>query len=145
MTAKTLIGAELHVLGTATATFTGTTETALDFGTPNDLDLANTAAYEHGDRVLIVLTADTAGTTDSLTVLVYDADDNAGSIGTPAAAVVDHPHADYDLTGGTGNHIAVASVQLQAGRPWLRVALDASGATDSWEVHAIVLGVPTGL
>jgi hypothetical protein len=149
MTARSLIGAEVKVLGTARQSLNSTTEAAFDFGTPNDLYLpvnANGSSYESGDRILVIVTVDAgAGTTDHLLVSIYDADDNAGSIGTPAAAIVDHPSATYGLgsiSANTGHHRTIAGVKLQPGRPWLRVSLDASGTTDTFVGTCLVLAIP---
>jgi hypothetical protein len=146
MPANDLIGAEVKVVADVNFTATGTTETTVDFGTPNDIYLPThlTGKYHNAD-LLIVVTADAgAGTTDSLTFLVYDADDTDGgtTIGTPATAITNHPHSDYDLTQGTGDGRMVCGVQIQPGRPWLQLAWDASGATDTWLCHAVVLAIP---
>jgi len=136
MTVREVIQPALNVIATSKVTIATATTTSYDFGTPNDIDLAN-STYEPGDRLLLILTASTAGTTDSLTFVVEDADDNAGSIGTPAAAVT-----TGTLAMGTGDAYAQVSVKVQPGRPWLRVRVTSSGATDTFVTHCTVLGVP---
>lgn len=129
-----------RVLGTAAGSIATATTLNLDFGTPDDLLLAN-PAYQNGDRLVVVITATTAGTTDSTSFSVQDAPDNAGSIGTPATALTTTLPA-----AATGSQTVVVGVQPQSGRPWLRVrATRASGTTDTLVVRAVVLAVPHGL
>lgn len=130
-----------RVLATGTASIATVTTTNVDFGTPDDVKVAVGANYQPGDRLVLVLTASTAGTTDTTTFSVQDAADSSGSIGTPATAVTTGA-----LTGGTGNQYAVVGIQLQPGRPWLRVrATRASGTTDTHVVRAVLLAFPHGL
>jgi hypothetical protein len=136
-----MAGAE--VLGTAKVTINTATTTAFDFGTPNDLNLAALANYEPGDRVLVVLSASTAGTTDALTWVIQDADDSSGSIGTPAAAEVSFIAGA--LAAGTGDDFTVAAVKLKPDRPWLRVSVTRAGTTDTHVTHATVLAVPSNV
>lgn len=141
MPAREVISPDLHVLGTSKVTISTATTTSFDFGTPDDINLAAvTNAYEHTDRVLVILTASTAGTTDSLTWVIQDAPDNAGSIGTPATALT-----TGTLAVGTSDAYSQISVKLQAGRPWLRLRVTSSGATDTFVCHCTVLGVPAVL
>lgn len=146
MSVRDLIGAGLHVLGQAKVTISTATTTAFDFGTPNDINLATAIAaapglaFEHEDRVIVVLSASTAGTTDTVSFVVQDAPDSSGSIGTPAAAVT-----DGTLTGGTGTQYAVTGVRAQSDRPWLRCSVKSTGATDTFVAHCTVLGIPQGL
>lgn len=136
-----MAGAEL--LGSAKVTIATATTTSFDFGTPNDLDLRNLAGYDHGDRVMVCLSASTAGTTDSLTWVIEDAPDSAGSIGATAAATTSF------ITGaaasGTSDAFAVAAVRLKPNRPWIRVRVTSSGATDTFVTHCQVLAVPSSL
>jgi hypothetical protein len=146
MTVRDLIGAGWNVLGTAKVTISSATTTNFDFGTPNDINLATVTAnapgldWDPGDRVVAVMTASTAGTTDNLTFSVQDADDSSGSIGTPATAVT--ALAAGALAGTTSDHYAVVSVRVQPGRPWLRFRVTSDGATDTFVTHCTVLGVP---
>lgn len=143
MTVREMISSDLHVLGVAKITISTATTTNFDFGTPNDINLSAVAAaapglaFEAGDRVLVVFRATSAGTTDTVSFSVQDAADSAGSIGTPATATT-----TGTLTGGTGDQYAVASVQVAPGRPWLRFRATSTGATDTFVVSAIVLGLP---
>jgi hypothetical protein len=136
-----MAGAEL--LGSSKVTISTATTTSFDFGTPNDIDLRNEANYDHGDRILVTLTASTGGTTDSLTWVIEDAPDNAGNIGTTAAAEVSF------ITGAlaetTGDAFTVAAVRLKPERPWLRVRVTSSGATDTFVTHCMVLAVPSNV
>lgn len=136
-----MAGAEL--LGSSKVTISTATTTSFDFGTPNDIDLSANANYDHGDRVLVVLSASTAGTTDNLTWVIEDAPDSSGSIGSTAAAVTSF--ITGALAGTTGDAFAVAAVRLQPGRPWLRVRVTSDGATDTFVTHALVLAVPSNV
>lgn len=131
--------AGVRKLGYAKASINTVTTTNLDFGTPNDLDLSG--AIEHGERVMVVLTSTTAGTTDTTSWSIQDADDNAGAIGTPATAVTSVVAGDA-LAGGTGDRQAVVEVVVNPERPWLRVRTTrAAGTTDTAVVTALVLAV----
>lgn len=136
MTVRDLFAADLKLLGTAKATKNAATTTNFDFGTPDDLNLAALSNYKHGDKILVVFTATTSGTTDSISFGVSDAPDNAGSIGTPAAAST-----DGTLAGGTGDAVCHTAVQLKAGRPWLRCTLTGTGTTDTFTCTAAVYAV----
>lgn len=136
-----MAGAEL--LGSAKVTINSATTTNFDFGTPNDLNLAALANYDHGDRVLVVVSASTAGTTDALTWVIQDAPDSSGSIGTPAAAELSF--ITGALSAGTGDDFTVAAVRLMPSRPWLRVAVTRVGTTDTHVTHCMVLAVPSNL
>lgn len=130
-----------RVLAVGTASIATATTVNVDFGTPDDVLVAVGANYKPGDRLVCVITASTGGTTDTTTFSVQDAPDNAGSIGTPAAAVT-----TGSLAGGTGNLYAVVGIQLQPGRPWLRVrATRASGTTDTHVIRAVLLAIPHNL
>src|SRR3982751_3971560 len=114
------------------ATMSGSIATATTVNLTSDLNLAASSTFKPGDRVFVVIRATTAGTTDSTSFSVQDAPDSSGSIGTPAAA--------------TGTQTVVVGVQLQPGRPWLRVrATRASGTTDTLLVSAVVLSAPHNL
>lgn len=136
MTVRDLFAADLKLLGSAKATKNAATTTNFDFGTPDDLNLAALSNYKHGDKILVVFTATTAGTTDSITFGVQDAADSAGSIGTPAAAAT-----DGTLAGGTADAFLYTTVQLKAGRPWLRCTLTGTGTTDTFACTVMVFAV----
>ena len=136
-----MAGAEL--LGSSKVTISTATTTSFDFGTPNDINLATNANYDHGDRIMVKLSASTAGTTDSLTWVIEDAPDSSGSIGTTAAAELSF--ITGALAGTTGDDFTVAAVRLKPGRPWLRVRVTSSGATDTFVTHAMVLAVPSNV
>lgn len=129
-----------RVLGSSKVTISSATTTSYDFGTPDDLHLSVLSNYKPGDRVFAIMTASTAGTTDSLTFVVQDADNNAGSIGTPATAVT-----SGTLSQGTGDAFAQIAVKVQPGRPWLRFRVTSSGATDTFVTHCTVLAVPSNV
>lgn len=136
-TARDTLG-PVRIVGKGSVSIATATTSAVNFGSPTDINLAAAGGtFKPGDRVLVIVTADTAGTTDPISFSVQDAPDSAGSIGTPAAAVVTGVG-----TGGTGGQSAALSVQLQPGRPWLRVNVTRTGATDTHKVRAIVLAVP---
>ncbi len=136
-----LDGADI-IAGSKVTIATATT-TSFDFGTPDDIDLRALATYKHGDRIMVVLTASTAGTTDSLTWVIQDAADNAGSIGTPATAVTSV--ITGALAAGTGDDRSAFAVKLQPDRPWLRIRVTSSGATDTFVTHCTVYAVPSNV
>lgn len=148
MTARLNFGAEIKVLFSGKTSVSGVTAgTAL--GT--DLNLGVTAAFVSGMRLVVIFDATTAGTTDVTSFNIQDAPDNAGSIGTPANISVGPPSLQASpvgnlLTGGTGDRVAIASILLTPGRPWIRLqAVRAAGTTDTTVVRGIILGVPQGL
>jgi hypothetical protein len=130
-------------IASSKVTIATATTTSFDFGTPDDINLAGLSTYHPGDRILVVLTASTAGTTDSLTWVVQDAPDSSGSIGSTATAVT---NALGDaLAATTGDAYSAFAVQVQPGRPWLRVRVTSSGATDTFVTHCSVYAVPSNL
>jgi hypothetical protein len=133
------------VLGVDTLILTDATETNFDFGTPDDINLATNANYAPGDRILVVCTGRAAAsqTTDAVTWAVYDAPDDGGSIGTPAAAntyVIDGA-----LVGAVTEDTLVIAVQVKPDRPWIRVSADMQGTTDDYHVSCVVLAVPSNV
>jgi hypothetical protein len=123
------------------ATMSGSIATATTVNLTADLNLAASSVFKPGDRIVVVIRGTTAGTTDSTSFSVQDAPDNSGSIGTPATAVTTTLPA-----AATGNQTVVVGVQLQPGRPWIRVrATRASGTTDTLLVSAVVLATPHNL
>jgi hypothetical protein len=135
--------ANMAKLASSKVTIATATTTSFDFGTPDDINLAALSAYNPGDRVLVVLTASTAGTTDSITWVIQDADDSSGSIGTPATAVTSVVAGA--LAAGTGDDASAFAVKVQPGRPWIRVRVTSSGATDTVVTHCSVYAVPNGV
>lgn len=129
----------LTKIAEAKVTINSATTTAFDFGTPNDLNLAATSGYGPGDRLLVVCTASTAGTTDALTWVVQDADDSSGSIGTPAAATLNAVAGA--LSAGTGDDFSAFAVKIKPGRPWIRVAVTRVGTTDTHVTHCSIYSV----
>ncbi|WP_433368376.1 hypothetical protein ACQPZX_41445 [Actinoplanes sp. CA-142083] len=139
MTSRELVAP--RVLAVGTASIATATTVNVDFGTPDDVLVAVGANFKQGDRLVCVITASTAGTTDSTSFSIQDAPDSAGSIGTPATAVTTTLPA-----AATGNQYVVAGIQLQPGRPWIRVrATRASGTTDTLVVRAVLLAIPHNL
>lgn len=139
MSANDLIGARCVILGSSKLSIATVTTTNFDFGTPNDIDLANTAAYKPGMRLLAAVDFSTAGTTDTTALVVQDAPDSSGSIGTPATAVTD----GTSLAGGTGDRYFLVGIKVQPGRPWIRIgAVRASGTTDTVVAQCLLLGIP---
>ncbi len=120
-------------------TLASATTTSFDFGTPDDINTANIAGYSPGDRILVVVTASTAGSTSNLTWVIQDADDNAGSIGTPATAVTSVVKGALAAT--TGDDYSAFAVKIQPGRPWIRVRATSDG-NDSFACHCTVWAVP---
>jgi hypothetical protein len=133
------------VLGVDTLILTDGTTTNFDFGTPDDINLATNTGYTPGDRILVVFAGRTAAgqTTDAVTWIVQDADDNAGSIGTPATAVTSV--IDGALVGAVTEDTLVISVKVQPGRPWIRCSADMQGTTDDYHVSCIVMAVPSNV
>ena len=132
--------AQARVLATGKVTISTATTTSFDFGTPDDINTAASTNYKPGDRLLAILTASTAGTTDSLTFVVQDADDSSGSIGTPATAVT-----DGTLAMGTGDGFTKVAVKVQPGRPWLRFRVTSNGGNDTFVCHCTVLAIPSNV
>lgn len=132
--------ANMAKLASSKVTIATATTTSFDFGTPDDINLAALSAYSPGDRVLVVLTASTAGTTDSITWVIQDANDSSGSIGTPATAVTSV--VGGALAAGTSDDASSFAVQVQPNRPWLRVRVTSSGATDTFVTHCSVWAIP---
>lgn len=117
--------------------------TAFDFGTPNDIDLRDFGSP--GDRVLILLTANRAsGTTSTLQLVVQDAPDDNGAIGTPAAADVVGSNAVI-AAGDAGLSTRCVSLVIKDGRPWLRLAATHASGTDSFQAHVAVMLLPKSL
>ena len=131
---------QVRVLGTSKVTISSATTTSFDFGTPDDINLATNANYKPGDRILAIFSGTTAGVADSLTVVVQDAPDSSGSIGTPATAVT-----SGTLALGTSDGFTQVAVTVQNGRPWLRFRVTSSGATDTFVTHCTVLAVPSNV
>jgi hypothetical protein len=136
MAAMTKIASSKVTIATATTT-------DFDFGTPNDIDLKTVSGYTAGDRILVVLTASTAGTTDALTWVIQDADDSSGSIGTPAAASLGVVAGA--LAAGTGDDYSAFAVKIVPNRPWLRISVTRVGTTDTHVTHCSVYAVPNGV
>lgn len=130
-------------IASSKVTIATATTTSFDFGTPDDINLAALSGYVAGDRILVVLTASTAGTTNSLTWVIQDAPDSSGSIGTPATAVTSAVAGA--LSAGTGDDFSAFAVQVQPNRPWLRVRVTSDGATDTFVTHCSVYAVPNGV
>jgi len=135
--------ANMAKIASSKVTIASATTTSFDFGTPDDINLAALSGYSPGDRILVVLTASTAGTTDSLTWVIQDAPDSSGSIGTPATAVTSVVAGA--LAAGTGDDYSAFAVQVQPNRPWLRVRVTSGGATDTFVTHCSVYAVPNGV
>ncbi len=136
MTSRRLVTPK--VLATGTASIATATTVNIDFGTPDDVKVAPGANYAPGDRLVVIITASTSGTTDATSFSVQDAADNAGSIGTPGTAVTTTLPA-----AATGNQYLAIGVDLQPGKPWLRVrATRASGTTDTLVIRAVLLAIP---
>lgn len=138
--------AATKLIASSKQTIASATTTSFDFGTPDDINLASLASrdagYTPGDRILIVLTASTAGTTHNLTWVIEDADDSSGSIGSTAAAVTTAVAGALAAT--TGDDYSAFAVKVQPGRPWIRVRATDTG-TDSFVCHCTVWAVPSGL
>jgi hypothetical protein len=123
------------------ATMTGSIATVTTLNLTADLSLLTNTTFKPGDRVVVLIRATTAGTTDSTSFSVQDAPDSSGSIGTPATAITTTLPA-----AATGNQTVAIGVQLQPSRPWLRVrATRAAGTTDTLLVSAVVLAIPHNL
>lgn len=134
--------AAMTLIASSKVTINSATTTSFDFGTPDDINLATVAGYTPGDRVLVVLTASTAGTTDALTWVIQDAPDSSGSIGSTGTAVTSAVAGA--LSAGTGDDFSAFAVQVQPGRPWLRVRVTRVGTTDTHVTHCSVYAVPNG-
>jgi hypothetical protein len=131
--------ANISLVASSKQTIASATTTSFDFGTPDDVNTASLSGYSPGDRLLIVLSASTAGSTSNLTWVIQDADDSSGSIGTPATAVTFAVNGALAAT--TGDDFSAFALKLQPGRPWIRVRATNSG-TDSFVCHCTVWAVP---
>jgi hypothetical protein len=139
---NTSLGAIVR-LGKAKGSIATVTTTAFNFGAPTDIDLRSTN-WQAGCRLLVILHNTTPGTTDTTGWTIQDAPDNAGAIGTPAAAVTNVIAGA--LAGGTGDQYCVVAVTPQADRPWLRINLTrAAGTTDTVTGTVTVLALPADL
>lgn len=138
--------AAMKLIASSKQTIASATTTAFDFGTPDSINLASNASavagYTPGDRILVVLTASTAGVTHNLTWVIEDADDSSGNIGTPAAATVSAVAGALAAT--TGDDYSAFAVTTKNGRPWLKISATDTG-TDSFVCHCTVWAVPSGL
>jgi hypothetical protein len=132
----------LNLVASAKQTIATATTTSFDFGTPDDINTASLSGYRPGDRLLVILTASTAGSTSNLTWVIQDAPDSSGSIGSTATAVTSAVAGALAAT--TGDDFSAFAVQVQPGRPWIRVRATDSG-TDSFVCHCSVYSVPNGL
>lgn len=145
MGARDLLGAAV-ILASTSQTIAANATTAFNFGAPADIYLPTVGgnAYQSGMRLLLLLSdVRAAGTTSSLGYTVQDADDVAGAFGTPATALTDGTSLAGTIAAA---HRKVVGVQIQTGRPWLRVnAVHGGGGTDSYQCHATLLGFPGGL
>lgn len=132
--------AAMTKIASSKVTINSATTTSFDFGTPDDINLATVAGYTPGDRILVVLTASTGGTTNNLTWVIQDAPDSSGSIGSTATAVTSAVAGALAAT--TGDDYSAFAVQVQPNRPWLRVRVTSDGATDTFVTHCSVYAVP---
>jgi hypothetical protein len=144
MGVRDLVSTQLVKIASAKLSVSTAATSNFDFGTPDDVNLAAASGapgngYRAGDRLLLFVTSTTAGTTDAISISVQDADDSSGSIGTPATALT-----DGTLTGGTSNRQFVTMIQVQAGRPWIRVRATGVGTTDTHVLTAALYAVPRG-
>lgn len=140
-TVRSDVAANLN-LRSAGAVIAANATTAMDFGTPDDINLA-AGGYKPGDRVLLCLSAvRAAGTTSSITFTVQDADDSSGSIGTPATATT--VGTIPSMSAATAGAVAgIVSVTVKPGRPWIRVNMvHGTAGTDSFSCSCSVIGVP---
>ena len=62
MAVNDLLGAQFKVLGKGKVSISTATTTSIDFGTPDDINLATNSAYSPGDRIVAIFDASTAGT-----------------------------------------------------------------------------------
>jgi hypothetical protein len=141
-TSRWAVSEEVERLTGASQVIAANATTAFDFGTPNDVNLAD-LGLKHGDRVMVHISAvRAAGTTSTLAFTIQDADDNAGSIGTPATAVTSGTAPTFATDSGAVHKSAVVAVKVQNGRPWLRInAVHGVAGTDSFQCHCSVYGV----
>ena len=141
MPVRTKNSARIVKIAAAAISTTDAETVYFDFGTPDNINLAGSSGpgfgYRPGDRIFVTLTTDSGGTTSAITLVVQDADDNAGSIGTPATAIT-----DGTLLAGTGDKQVQTSVVVQPGRPWLKIGVTNSDATDTVLCYCTVFAIP---
>lgn len=133
-----------RIIATGRASIATVTTTNFSFGSPTDVKLTPGALYKPGDRLVLIITQDLSATgVDANSFDVQDAPDNAGSIGTPAAALTTTLAAAV-AAGPTVSQ--TIGIRVQSGRPWIRVRVTrASGTTDTVVCKAVLLGVPHAL
>lgn len=144
MAVRDLASGRLVRLGFAKLSTTDAETVAFDFGTPNDINLAASGSgYRPGDRILVTVTAvRDAGTTSTITLVVQDSADNgSGAIGTPGTAVTDGTL----LTAAADGQTLVTMVQVRPNKPWLRLSVTNSSATDTVLCYCTVWSVPRGV
>lgn len=137
-TVKWDVNSSFRKLGRAALSTTDAETVYFDFGTPDNIALLGNANYKPGDRVFAVFTTDSDGTTSAITAVIQDADDSSGSIGTPATAVT-----SGTLLLGTGDKYDVFGVKVQNGRPWLKLGVTNSSATDTVVCTCTVWAAPS--
>lgn len=142
MPVKTKISSKIVKIGAARISTTDPETVYFDFGTPDNINLAAATGapgfgYRPGDRVFVTLSTDSDGTNNTITLVVQDADDAAGSIGTPATAIT-----DGTLLSGVGDNQLQTSVVVQPGRPWLKIGVTNSSATDTVLCYCTVFAIP---
>lgn len=142
MSASSLIGAEIQILGTG-VTWVNTPSTVIfDFGLPaGDLHLPSQAGFTPGCRVIILFAGaiDTNGAgDDTVEFEILDGTDNNGQIGDKAPAITD----DGVPIGSPGHRSLMFGLQMQANRPWLRCMLRHTNPDTTVIGRAIVLAIP---
>ncbi len=137
MPVRSKLNGRIVKLGNARLSTTDAETVYFDFGTPDNIDLANVSGYRPGDRIFVSLTCDSDGTTSTITLVALDAPDSSGSIGSTAAAIT-----DGTLLSGTGDNTLSTSVVVQPGRPWLKFGVTNSSATDTVLCYCTVWAIP---
>lgn len=146
MTARTQFGGAIKTFAFAVEPITDAATEAfatIDAGGSNNaLYLPGATGFKSTDRVMVLFTSTrVAGTTNIITFVVEDADGTSTTIGTPAAATV----SGDSLVAGTADAKVLVGVLLKQDRPWLKLSVTSSAATDDVVCTATVLGIPAGL
>jgi hypothetical protein len=153
MSANIQLGDAVKVLANAKEAITdAATETfVLLDGAGNDdgVYLPGVDGYESTDRIVVVFTSTrVAGTTSVITFGVEDSEGTPTVIGTPAAVPAANLKTNLDddsLELGNADGVVVVGVEVQTGRPWLRLTVTSDDATDDVVCTATVLAIPAGI
>ncbi len=145
MTARSLIGAEIQILGTGQSEMPTEEIVDFDFGGAGDLHLPSQPGFTPGCRVIIIFTgrmpSSGTGSGEDIVFTVLDGEDNQGVIANVAPAEVD----DGKWVGPPKHRALMYGLGMRAGRPWLRCQAWVPSEVTPGHGQAIVLAIPAHL